>query len=45
MYVIHNYICVLGCLGLNEAVEKVKDYSPLMKVLHLNHLLAAGDLI
>ena len=32
-------------LGLKEAVEKVKDYSPLMKEFPLNDLLAAGDLV
>ena len=36
---------VLECLGLKEAVEKVKDYSPLMKEFPLNDLLAAGDLV
>ena len=39
----YNYIHVV-ILGLKEAVEKVKDYSALMKDFPLNDLLAAGDL-
>jgi len=36
--------CVIMYIGLKEAVEKVKDYSALMKDFPLNDLLAAGDL-
>ena len=32
-------------LGLKEAVDKVKDYSTLMKEFPLNDLLAASDLV
>lgn len=38
-------LCAFVYVGLKEAVEKVKDYGPLMKEFPLNDLLAAGDLV